>query len=79
MLLRLTPELGGDGTVRGIIALNDTGSDILTLFDTDLPFLGGNIEQYLGWVGQAYITDANGVTTAFRRILVQVQLISEGG
>jgi hypothetical protein len=36
MLLRLTPGHGGDGTVYGIIAINDTGSDMLTLFNTDL-------------------------------------------
>jgi len=36
MLLRLTPALGGDGIVFGIIAMNDTGSDILTLFRSDL-------------------------------------------
>jgi len=51
MLLRLTPMYGGDGTECGIIALNDTGSDVLSLFDTDLPFLGVWIQGYLGWQG----------------------------
>jgi hypothetical protein len=51
MLLRLTPTLGGDGTVYGIIAMNDTGSDILSLFTIDLPHLVGNIQGYLGWHG----------------------------
>ena len=46
MLLRLIPELGGDGTVCGIIAMNDTGSDVLSLFTTDLPYLRGNIQGY---------------------------------
>jgi hypothetical protein len=45
MLLRLIPELGGDGTIYGIILLNDTGSDIMTLLTTDLPQLG-NIQEY---------------------------------
>jgi hypothetical protein len=40
MLLRLIPAHGGDGTIYGIIAINDTGSDMLTLFTTDLLQLG---------------------------------------
>ena len=35
MLLRLTPELGVDRTVYSIIAMNNTGSDMLSLFTTD--------------------------------------------
>ena len=75
MLLRLTPALGGDGTVCGIIAMNDTGSDMLTLFDSDLPYLGGNIQGYLGWNGYTNITDANGGNALLETILVQVQLV----
>jgi hypothetical protein len=77
MLLRLTPALGGDGTVCGIIAMNDTGSDILSLFTTDLPHLGGNIQGYLGWHGQTSITDANGGIAFFPTILVQVRLVRD--
>ena len=77
MLLRLIPELGGDGTVCGIIAMNDTGSDVLSLFTTDLPYLGGNIQGYLGWMGETDIVDANGMITPFPRIMVQVKLIRD--
>ena len=77
MLLRLIPELGGDGTVCGIIAMNDTGSDVLSLFTTDLPYLGGNIQGYLGWLGMTRVRDANGVVTPFRRIMVQVKLVKD--
>ncbi|KIN00500.1 hypothetical protein OIDMADRAFT_19556 [Oidiodendron maius Zn] len=76
MLLRLTPELGGDGTEYGIIAMNDTGSDILSLFTTDIPNLGNNA-GYLGWHGPVAIIDANGSITLFQRILVQVQLVRD--
>jgi hypothetical protein len=48
MLLRLKPDQGGDGTVHGIGAMNDTGSEILSLFDTDMPYLGGNLQGYSG-------------------------------
>lgn len=47
MLLRLTPALRGDETVHGIITMNDTGSDVLSVFNTDLPLLG-NINGYNG-------------------------------
>jgi hypothetical protein len=77
MLLRLTPAFGGDGTTCGIIAMNDTGSDILSLFTTDLPYLGGNIQGYLGWHGQTSITDANGGITVFPTIFVQVRLVRD--
>jgi len=59
MLLRLIPGFGGDGTVHGIIVLNDTGSDILTLDTTDLQQLG-NIQGYLGWYAPTIVIDANG-------------------
>jgi len=36
MEVRLCPELGGDGTRLGINVSNNTGSDVLTIFDTDL-------------------------------------------
>jgi hypothetical protein len=48
MLLRLIPGHGCDGMVYCIIAMNDTSSDMLTLFNTDLAVLG-NIQGYSGW------------------------------
>jgi hypothetical protein len=76
MLLRLTPALGGDGTTIGIIVMNDTGSDILTLFTTDLLALG-NTQAYRGWPGSMGVMDATGMITFFPRILVQVQLVRD--
>ena len=77
MLVRLIPELGGDGTVSGIIVMNDTGSNILSLFTTDLPHLGSNVQGYLGWNGFANILDANGMNTTLPIILVHVQLVRD--
>ena len=48
MLLRLIPGHGGDGTVDGIIAMNDAGLDMLTLFTTDSTRLG-NTQGYTSW------------------------------
>jgi hypothetical protein len=64
MLLRLTPAPGGDGTTHGIIVMNDTGSDILTIFkvNTDLLRLG-NVQGYFGWCGWVQILDASGVNS----------------
>jgi hypothetical protein len=74
MLLRLLPEQGGDGTISGIIVMNDTGSDVLTLFNTDLAELG-NIQAYAGWLGMAAISGANGAIDWCPMLAVQVQLV----
>jgi hypothetical protein len=74
MLLRLIPAYGGDGTVHRIIAMNDTGSNVLSLFTTDLQQLG-NMQGYTGWGPTRSIKDAHGVATPFRTIRVQVQLV----
>lgn len=76
MLLRLIPELGGDRTIHGIIALNDTGSNILTLFEDDFPFLG-NRAGYSGWLQPAQVADANGNEQFFPCIRVQVQMVRD--
>ncbi|KAI9768493.1 MAG: hypothetical protein M1840_004903 [Geoglossum simile] len=67
MLARLIPELGGDGTIHGLIALNDTGSDILTLFDTDMACLG-NAQGYGAWVGAVDVCPS---------VLVEIQLVRD--
>jgi len=74
MLLRLIPDQGGDGTVYGIIAMNDTRSDILSLFDTDMLHLG-NLQGYAGFVGNVAIRFANGAINIYPKILVEIQLV----
>ena len=76
MLLRLTPALGGDGTVHGIIAMNDTGSGILTVFNTDLPRLG-NVQGYGGWRNPVHVRDATDTITVFPTIAVQVRPVRD--
>ncbi|KIN01386.1 hypothetical protein OIDMADRAFT_180208 [Oidiodendron maius Zn] len=65
-----------DGTVHGIIAMNDTGSDILSLFNSDLQYLG-NIQGYTGWRGVIPISYGNGVIQYYRKIRVEVQLVRD--
>ena len=76
MLLRLMPHKGGDGTVHGIIAMNDTGSDILSLFHSDIPHLG-NIQGYSGWDGLVSVSCANSAINNYPKIEVEVQLVRD--
>ena|SRR5438045_8577502 len=76
MFLRLMPHRGGDGTVHGIIAMNDTGSDILSLFHSDMQHLG-NIQGYAGWQGVIGILCANGTINHYTKIEVEVQLVRD--
>ena len=78
MHLRLAPEFGGDGTFCGIIALHDTGSNILSLFISDFLHLG-NTQGYQGWLGYSHIREASGTATYLRTILIQVQLVGNDG
>ena len=76
MLIRLIPDLGGDETsVTGIIAMNDTGSNVLTLYDSDLTRMG-NLNQYNGWENIVNVDTASR-SAAFRSLLVEVQLLDE--
>jgi hypothetical protein len=70
------PNQGGDGTVHAVIAMNDTGSNVLSLFDTDMPYLG-NLQGYAGWLGNTMIRYANGTVNMRPMILVQVQLVRD--
>jgi hypothetical protein len=56
--------------------MNDTGSNALTLFDTDMSSLG-NFHGYAGWVGDAAVRDASGTIHNYRRLRVQVQLVRD--
>ena len=76
MFLRLMLHRGGNGTVYGIIAMNDTGSDILLLFHSDMQHLG-NIQGYAGWQGIIGILCANGTINHYLKIEVEVQLVRD--
>ncbi|KAI9771803.1 MAG: hypothetical protein M1840_001573 [Geoglossum simile] len=66
----------GDGTVYGIIAMNDTGSTILTLFDVDMLHLG-DIQGYAGWAGPVVVSNADGAIGVYPTIFVQVQPVRD--
>jgi hypothetical protein len=59
MKVRLAPRSGGDGTRHDISDLNDTGSDLLTLFYTDLMRMRP-YQQYRGYNGFVNIARAGG-------------------
>jgi hypothetical protein len=76
MLVRLIPQQGGDGTVHRINVINDTGSSLLTLFDTDISLLG-NLQWYTGWRGDVTVRNASGTINRYRRLRVQIQLVRD--
>src|SRR5271163_1385 len=58
--------------------MNDTGSNIQTIFPTDLAALRYDPSTYLGDLGMFAITTANG--DAFRnRIMIEMQIIKADG
>ncbi|KFY15433.1 hypothetical protein V492_01986 [Pseudogymnoascus sp. VKM F-4246] len=77
MFVRLIPGLGGDGTALGISVLNDTGSDALSIFNSDVLQLGAGIQAYGGQVGMVRIINANGAADTCMCMLVEIQLIKD--
>jgi hypothetical protein len=53
----------------------DTGSDILTLFNVDLQYLG-NLQEYTDWGGFVPIVNASGTYDFLRTVMVQVRLVT---
>lgn len=75
MEIRLDPMRGGDGTsVHRISVVHDTGSNIMSIFDTDLAKLG-DMQNFHGWIGRTNIRNASGQTEIFGRFLLQIRLI----
>ena len=58
-MIRLTLDEGGDGTFMVITMLNDTGSDVMPMFDTDLPKLD-DLTNYIGGGGVGGVANTNG-------------------
>jgi hypothetical protein len=56
--------------------MNDTGFDILTIFDVDILFLG-NFQDYVGWAGFVTIGGAGGIVGVFPKLSVQVRLVGD--
>ncbi len=77
MQIRLCPDLGGDGTRHGIHVVNDTGSDILSIFYADLQQLG-NYQHYRGFLADALIGTANGSVERLHSLTVEVQFVASG-
>lgn len=75
MEIRFEPARGGDGTsVHGITVFHDTGSNIMSIFDTDLAMLGDR-QKYQGWIGPADVRNASGQSEKFLRLLLQIRLL----
>src|SRR5205814_6576391 len=78
-LIRLPSRWGGNDNVTLPIGfMNDTGSTMQTVFDTDLASLGYNSQTYQGNTGQVYMQTANGVV-ARESISFEMKLIKPDG
>ncbi|KAI4148192.1 MAG: hypothetical protein LQ340_005188 [Diploschistes diacapsis] len=77
-LIRLSLWAGGDGSTTNITMMNDTGSDIMTLLDTDLANLG-NLDNYIGGTDIIPISSANGIVEYLWRHYLDVQLCTQAG
>lgn len=67
-------ELGGDGSRVGIRVINDTGSSVLTILNTDLMYLG-NLQAYYGWSGDVFVTVANGNVERLHSLWVEIRFL----
>lgn len=74
MLLRLKRRRGGDGTEFPITVMNDTGSGIMSITQRDLQHVG-NIQGYMGWIGDYNIGNADGVASRWPALMVKIQFI----
>ena len=67
----LLPRMGGDGTIHGIICMTDSGSDRMSLFETEFP--------YAGWAVPQHIRYADGRIGVHRSLRVEVQMVRYDG
>lgn len=70
----LLPIFGGDGTRLGITAYYDTGSTSLTIFDTDLEYLG-DVRNYTGCCEDAHVFVADGGMERIHSLWVQISFV----
>lgn len=75
--MRLSPNLGGDGTAMRVLLLNHTGSTSQSIFQSDLSTLGLT-PQYGGLGNMVPVITANGQVDQ-RSIWIQVQLVRADG
>lgn len=75
MEIRFLPKLGGNGLRYVIEVMNDTGSNILTLFFEDLNQLGFPQLPYYGWLGKVAITMADGNIENLPSLLVEIKFL----
>ena len=72
------PNQGGDGTSKFISLMNDTGSDVMTVLDTDFLELG-HLSGWSGGIGYGARTTADGSTSYQMTVQMRVQLVKNDG
>ncbi|KAI4152914.1 MAG: hypothetical protein LQ340_002622 [Diploschistes diacapsis] len=76
--IRLALWAGGDGSTTNVTMMNDTGSDVMTLLDTDLMNLG-NIDYYIGGRDLMSVSNASGIEELLWIHYLNVQLRTQDG
>lgn len=77
--LRLPVYFGGNVNVLTYVSIvNDTGSDVQTVFTTDLASLQYDLNTYRGNLPAIYVNTADGVVLR-QRIILEVQLLKADG
>lgn len=75
MEVRFIPALGGNGQSYAIEVMNDTGSDMLSLFFEDLQRLGYPALPYFGYLRPVRVRMANGSTELLVSLMVEIRLL----
>ncbi|KAK9334887.1 hypothetical protein V1521DRAFT_133287 [Lipomyces starkeyi] len=76
---RLPATYGGQpDIILDVSIMNDTGSDVQTIFTTDLAFLGYNPYSYAGRLGGAFFSTASG-GIYHERIVLEMQIAKVDG
>ena len=74
--MRFLPGLGGNGLRYAVEIMNDSGSNILSVFYEDLNQLGVlQLPYYYGWLGNVGITTADGNVEYLQSLLVEIRFL----
>jgi hypothetical protein len=76
--VRGDPRFGGNGTEISSALLNDTGSNLMNILQSDLTAMGIRPSSYRGYSPHVKITTANG-TVRRRTLQLQIQLRDQNG
>lgn len=79
MLLRLSPDFGGDPNISTQVTIaNDTGSNLQSVYQSELDALGFDAQTYQGMLGPTSVSTANGPVMR-DMLLVEIMVLKDDG